>query len=191
MTLGATSNFIIIGQDPVTKDFYYQQREDKDGIPGKINGPMGDGKGDVRGVVNSFVKEGFQPEKIIYNGQPITDVFTKVEDDNGNVSFKGVYKVSVPNDLNNIKDEKTKAAAADCIINTMVMGCNMSIQQPKVNKATNEVYFKINDNNDKEFENGFKNILDACNKQYNLDMAKKVYIQQVENSEYEKADPLN
>lgn len=88
----SNSGFIIIGQDPKTKDFFVHERENKNGQPGKINGKMIDGRGDVRPTINEYVKDGFDPKKIIINGQPVTDVFTKTTDANGNVAFKGKNK---------------------------------------------------------------------------------------------------
>ena len=92
-------DFVIIGQDPNTKDFWYHQRENNDGKPGKIN-LMGDGKGDVRPMINTYVKDGYDPQKIIYNGQPVTDVFTKTTDANGAVIFKGGQNGILPSQKN-------------------------------------------------------------------------------------------
>ena len=70
------SNFVIIGQNPLTKDFFYHVRENNENKPGKIK-LMGDGKGDVSKLIESYVKRGYSPEHIIYNGQPVADVFQK------------------------------------------------------------------------------------------------------------------
>ena len=83
--------YVMIGQDPRTKDFWIQEREDNNGMPGKVN-LLADGMGDVRPSINGYVKKGYDPEKIIYNGQPVTDVFTKTTDENGDVVFKGNRK---------------------------------------------------------------------------------------------------
>lgn len=88
--------YVIIGQDPKTLDFWYHERENNNGKPGAIQ-LMGDGKGDVRGMVNDYVHNGYDPEKIILNGQPITDVFTRTTDKDGQVVFKGHGKI-VKND---------------------------------------------------------------------------------------------
>ena len=107
-----------------------------------------------------------------------------------NPSFKGVYKVTMPN-VNSIKDEKEKQAATEAIINTLVMGSNLSVAEPRVEKGNDvSIYFKVNDKNDQVFENGFKNILAECNRVFNTDMAKKVYYKKVDNAEYDKADKI-
>lgn len=103
------------------------------------------------------------------------------------VSFKGVYKITMPN-IKEAKDEKEKNAITEVAINTVVMGANASIAEPKTDGKN--VYFKIDDKNDAKFEAGFKNILDNCNKQFNVDMAKKTYIQKVSEAEYQKAESL-
>ena len=90
----SNANFVVIGQDPSTKDFWLHEREDNNGKPGKI-GLMADGKGDVRPTINAYVSKGYAPERIIYNGQPVTDVFTKTTDEEGNVAFKGANKGKV------------------------------------------------------------------------------------------------
>lgn len=83
--------FVVIGQDPKSKAFWIHEREDDNGKPGEIKCFV-DGKGDVRPTVNAYVKEGIAPERIIYNGQPVTDVFTKTTDEEGNIAFKGADK---------------------------------------------------------------------------------------------------
>ena len=83
--------FVMIGQDAKTKTFWVHERENNDGKPGKV-GLMADGSGDVRPTINAYVKNGYAPERIIYNGQPVTDVFTKTTDNEGNVVFKGSQK---------------------------------------------------------------------------------------------------
>lgn len=87
----SNNGFVVIGQDPYSKDFWYHQRKCEEGKPCNIE-LMGDGSGDVRPLINSYVKKGYDPEKIIYNGQPVTDVFTKTTDEGGNIAFKGVDK---------------------------------------------------------------------------------------------------
>ena len=89
----SNNGFVVIGQDPYSKDFWYHQHKCEEGKPCNVE-LMGDGNGDVRPLINSYVKKGYDPEKIIYNGQPVTDVFTKTTDENGNVAFKGVQKSS-------------------------------------------------------------------------------------------------
>lgn len=105
------------------------------------------------------------------------------------VAFKGIYKVTLPN----VKDAKNKAekdAFSEVVIGTVVMGANASIDAPKADKASGSVYFKIDDKNDAKFEAGFKNILEVCNKEFNMDLAKKAYIQKVGVEEYNKAETL-
>ena len=106
-----------------------------------------------------------------------------------NPAFKGVYKVTMPK-VDTGKDENEKKAIAETVINTLVMGANMSVAEPKIDKSTNSIYFKIDDKNDKVFESGFNNIINECNKVFNIDMAKKAYIKKDNESEYEKADAL-
>ena len=101
-------------------------------------------------------------------------------------SFKGIYKFTAPN-VDTIKDEKEKAALADAIVNTVVMGGNYSITVPRFATDKSGVYFKIDDKNDKAFENGFKTIVDTCNKKFNVDVAKKAYCTKVSEEEFNKA----
>ena len=104
-------------------------------------------------------------------------------------SFKGVYKITMPN-VNTISDKKEKEAVSEMAINTIVMGANSSIEAPRVNKDDSSIYFKINDKDDKNFEKGFNEILEYCNKNFNTDLAKKVYMQKVSEAEFRKAEPL-
>ena len=46
------------------------------------------------------------------------------------VAFKGVYKVTLPN-VKEAKDEKEKAAYTEAVMNTVVMGANASVAEPK------------------------------------------------------------
>lgn len=102
-------------------------------------------------------------------------------------AFKGVYKVTLPK-VDTIKDKKEKDAATDAVINTTVMAYNMSSSQPKIiqNGDLVTTYFKIDDKKDADFEKGFKNIIDNCNKNFNIDIAKRVYMEKVADSEYNK-----
>ena len=102
-------------------------------------------------------------------------------------AFKGVYKVTLPK-VDSIKDKKERDAATDAIINTTVMGYNMSSAEPKIIPSGDLVttYFKIDDKNDAKFENGFKNIIDNCNKSFNTDIAKRVYMEKVSEEEFNK-----
>lgn len=104
-------------------------------------------------------------------------------------SFKGVYKVTMPN-VDSIKDENEKAALASAIVNTAVMGFNYSVVEPRVSNDKASVYYKVDDKNNAAFENGFKNILDECNKQFNIDVAKKVYYQKSDEQEFNKAEKI-
>ena len=90
MTVGMNNVFVMVGQDPKTKDFFYHERENNNGNPGKIR-VMGDGKGDVRPLVNSYIKDGVPSENIFVNGQNVEDVFTKEVDEKGNISFRGLF----------------------------------------------------------------------------------------------------
>ena len=102
------------------------------------------------------------------------------------IGFKGVYKVTLPN-VKEATNEQEKGAYTDAAINTVVMGANASIAQPKVSEDKKSVYFKIDDKNDSKFETGFSTIVNECNKKFNVDMAKKAYIQKVGEDEYNKA----
>ena len=105
------------------------------------------------------------------------------------ISFKGVYKVTIPK-VNEAKNQQEEAAYTDLAINTVVMATNNSVERPRIDDAGQSMYFKIDDKNDAKFESGFKNILDNCNKQFNLDLAKKAYIEKVSNEEFEQAQAL-
>ena len=105
------------------------------------------------------------------------------------VSFKGVYKVTLPN-VKEAKSEQEKNAYTDMAINVTVMGANSSIAEPKTSQDNKSIYFKIDDRNDANFEAGFKNILNDCNKRFNIDMAKKAYITKVSDAEYNNAQSL-
>ena len=101
-------------------------------------------------------------------------------------AFKGVYKFNAPN-VDTIKDEKEKAAVTEAIINSVVMGSNYSITSPRIAPDKSGFYFKIDDKNDAAFEKGYKNIVDNCNKMFNIDVAKKVYYSKVTEEEFNKA----
>lgn len=105
------------------------------------------------------------------------------------VSFKGVYKVTIPK-VTEAKNEQEKAAYTDLAMGVVVMGANASVAQPKVDAEQKSMYFKINDKNDEKFEAGFKNIVDNCNKQFNIDMAKKAYMEKVSEEEFAQAQAL-
>lgn len=106
-----------------------------------------------------------------------------------NPSFKGVYKVNMPN-VNSVKDEKEKNSLAETMVYALVMGANLSVSEPRVAKDNSAVYFKVDNKSDKAFEDGFKEIISECNKQFNTDMAKKVYYNKVDEAEYNKAEVL-
>ena len=100
-------------------------------------------------------------------------------------SFQGIYKITMP-DIKTAKDEKEKAAFTEAAINTVVMGANTVTAPPRTD-GKGSVYFKIDDKNDKKFEQGFANILAECNKTFNVDMAKKAYMQKVSEAEFNNA----
>ncbi len=100
-------------------------------------------------------------------------------------AFRGIYKVTMP-DIKTAKDEKEKAAYTEAAINTVVMGANAVTAPPRTD-GKGSVYFKIDDKNDKKFEQGFANILAECNKTFNVDMAKKAYMQKVSEEEFKNA----
>lgn len=101
-------------------------------------------------------------------------------------AFKSIYKVPMIN-VKDIKDEKERNVTADAVINTVVMGTNMSVEAPRVAKDKSAVFYKIHDANDKVFEKGFKNIIDACNKQLNNDLAEKLYYEHASEQEFQNA----
>ena len=105
------------------------------------------------------------------------------------ISFKGVYKVSLPK-VPEAQNEQEKAAFTDTAVNVVVMGANSSVDRPKVDANKKFMYFKIDDKYDAQFEAGFKTILNNCNQKFNVDMAKKAYIQKVSDDEYQKAQNL-
>lgn len=72
------NNFIIIGGASPYRpnDVFIHERENVDGKPGKIV-TMGDARGDVKEIAKDYIDKGFDPSKIIINGQPATDVFEK------------------------------------------------------------------------------------------------------------------
>ena len=109
---------------------------------------------------------------------------------NNSVAFKGIYKVSLPR-VDKAKDDNEKAALTEASINSTLMGFNYSIDYPRINEQKAAVYYKIDDINDKNFEEGFKNIIDECNKAFNVDIAKKAYIQKVDENEFKEATPVN
>lgn len=73
------NNFIIIGSEKNVKSnlgdtkFFVQERKDENGQPGKVE-KFVDGKGSVNAIAESYIREGFDPSKIIINGEPATDV---------------------------------------------------------------------------------------------------------------------
>ncbi|MBQ7125956.1 hypothetical protein IJO12_02605 [bacterium] len=104
------------------------------------------------------------------------------------VSFKGVYKVTIPN-VKEMKDEKEKTAVSEAAVGAIVLGANSSIEAPRTDNKSS-IYFKIDNKNDSSFEKGFANILSECNKQFNIDVAKKVYLEKVSDAEFQKAQVL-
>ncbi|MBD5402562.1 hypothetical protein HDR58_07170 [bacterium] len=71
-----TDNFLVIGGGNPYRpnDYFVHERENNDGKPGKIV-TMADGRGDLKEVAQSYIEEGFDPSKIIINGQLASDVF--------------------------------------------------------------------------------------------------------------------
>ena len=104
-------------------------------------------------------------------------------------NFKGCYKVTMPN-VKTIEDPKMKGAMTEVVMNTVVMGANMSVAAPRMNKEAGSVYFKIADKNDANFEKGFKMVIDNCNKKFGVDAAQKAYIQKVSEEEFDKMPQL-
>ena len=104
---------------------------------------------------------------------------------NQSVNFKGCYKVTMPN-VKSIEDPQMKGAMTEVVMNTVIMGANMSVAEPRMNKEAGSVYFKIADQKDATFEKGFKMIIDGCNKKFGVDAAKKAYIQKVSEEEFNK-----
>lgn len=106
-----------------------------------------------------------------------------------NPAFRGIYKVAMP-DIKSMKDGKEKDCLAEAMLNTVVLGANLSVAEPRVSKDNSAVYFKIDDKNDKIFESNFKKVVDECNKQFNIDVAKKVYYKKTDNKEFNNAVEL-
>jgi hypothetical protein len=105
------------------------------------------------------------------------------------MNFKGCYKVTMPN-VKTLQDPKEKSAMTEVVMNTVVMGANMSVAAPRMNKEAGSVYFKIADKKDGDFEKGFNMIIDGCNKKFGVDAAKKAYIQKVSEEEFNKMPQL-
>ena len=72
------NNYLILASDPSgSGNYFIHEREThSNGPPGKVVA-MGDGKADVRQVAQTYIEDGFDPNKIIINGQPASDVFQK------------------------------------------------------------------------------------------------------------------
>lgn len=102
------------------------------------------------------------------------------------IGFKGIYKVTLPN-VKEATSQQEKGAYTDMAFNTVVLGANNVIDSPRISEDKKSVYFKVDDKNDSKFEAGFSNILNDINKRFNVDMAKKAYIQKVGEDEYNKA----
>lgn len=72
-----TGNFLVIcGDGTQGGNFFIHERKDNAGKPGEIV-TMADGKGDVNEVAKSYINDGFDPKKVIINGQLASDVFEK------------------------------------------------------------------------------------------------------------------
>lgn len=82
-------NFLIIAGAPPNQPgpFFIHEREDANGKPGKIV-TMADGKGDINEVAKGYIKDGFDPAKIIINGQLASDVFQTQTKDSVNTNGK-------------------------------------------------------------------------------------------------------
>lgn len=106
-------------------------------------------------------------------------------------NFKGIYKLSGVN-VDKIKDKKEQEAATECLINAVILGANMAVDNVKVSTENDipSTYFKIDDKNDAKFESTFKQIVDECNKMFNTNLASKIYIQKVNAEEYNKAQNI-
>lgn len=72
-----TGNFLVIcGDGSQSGKFFIHERKDNAGTPGEIV-TMADGRGDVKEVAQTYIKDGFDPKKVIINGQLASDVFEK------------------------------------------------------------------------------------------------------------------
>lgn len=77
-TVTPKDSFIVVGINPETGEFWAQERKNKNGEPGEVTTFM-DGKLDpknpqgIENLVQSYIKRGFSPEKIIINGKSATD----------------------------------------------------------------------------------------------------------------------
>ncbi len=81
------NNFLVIGGGNPYRpnDVFIHERENVDGKPGKIV-TMGDARGDVNEIAQEYIEEGFDPKKIIINGQPASDVFQAKEKSGANIN---------------------------------------------------------------------------------------------------------
>ena len=75
------NNYIIIGSSSPYRpnEVYIHERINDNGKPGKIV-TMADGRGNVKEIAKGYIEEGFDPSKIIINGQPAKDVFEHKKD---------------------------------------------------------------------------------------------------------------
>ncbi len=91
-----TGNYIIIGGSGSNKsnDVWIHERENNNGKPGKVL-TMADAKGDVKEIAKTYIDKGFDPNKIIINGQPAKDVFNHETKNNDSDKLK-IYKIGKP-----------------------------------------------------------------------------------------------
>ena len=68
-------NYLIVGNNG-PKDIYIHERANNNGKPGKIL-TFADAKGDANEIAKDYIERGFDPKKIIINGQLASDVFQK------------------------------------------------------------------------------------------------------------------
>ena len=90
------NNYLVIGSDPKgSGDYFIHERKTTvDGKPGEVV-TLADGNGDVKKVAERYIEEGFNPDKIIINGQPATDVFQKSGTQNNNEKLQNVAKLGM------------------------------------------------------------------------------------------------
>ena len=102
-------------------------------------------------------------------------------------SFRSIYRMPLTR-VDKIEDPAEKQAMTEAAIQSTVLGFNASIDYPRISKDQAFAYFKVDDKNDAKFEQAHKNIVDNCNKMFNTDIAKKMYVEKANEADYLAAD---
>ena len=127
------NNYIIIGSGSQYRpnEVYVHERANDNGKPGKIV-TMADGKGDVKEIAKQYIEQGFDPKKIIINGQPAEDIFVhEKEKTTQKKSYElGTYKpvYNNPYDLNSpFYHPTTDPTTPACNLNIMNPANNLNM----------------------------------------------------------------